>query len=177
MAVFPLAPWCMLRKPDLTLVGSIVLYFAARAFGWNLAAFPSGYWYFNPFTWQLLFMFGAWFALVARRGPAHQRLVRIGGNSAGADSDQQIGQDGVSWKGPAIAATKQSHSGAQFHPLRRANGEHSGDPRVPRSNRRLCAHFGHTAIAIPDLEAANKRHGGRLTTLSRASTTFALPSA
>ena len=63
MAVFPLALWCMLRKPDLTLVGSILLYFAARAFGWNLPAFPSGTWYFNPFTWQLLFMFGAWFAL------------------------------------------------------------------------------------------------------------------
>ncbi len=63
MGVFPLALWCMLRKPDLTLVGSIVLYFAARAFGWNLPAFPSGTWYFNPFTWQLLFMFGAWFAL------------------------------------------------------------------------------------------------------------------
>jgi hypothetical protein len=63
MAVFPLALWCMLRKPDLTLVASIALYFAARAFGWNLPAFPSGYWYFNPFTWQLLFMFGAWFAL------------------------------------------------------------------------------------------------------------------
>jgi hypothetical protein len=42
MGVFPLALWCMLRKPDLTLVGSIVLYFAARAFGWNLPAFPSG---------------------------------------------------------------------------------------------------------------------------------------
>jgi hypothetical protein len=63
MAVFPLVLWCMLRKPDLTLVASILLYFAARAFGWNLAAFPSGTWYFNPFTWQLLFMFGAWFAL------------------------------------------------------------------------------------------------------------------
>ena len=63
MAVFPLALWCMLRKPDLTLVGSIVLYFAARQFGWNLPGFPGGGWYFNPFTWQLLFMFGAWFAL------------------------------------------------------------------------------------------------------------------
>jgi hypothetical protein len=63
MAVFPFALWCMLRKPDLTLVGSIVLYFAARFFGWNFPAFPSGGWYFNPFTWQLLFMFGAWFAL------------------------------------------------------------------------------------------------------------------
>ena len=63
MAVFPLALWCMLRKPDLTMIASIVLYFAARQFGWNLPAYPSGHWYFNPFAWQLLFMFGAWFAL------------------------------------------------------------------------------------------------------------------
>jgi hypothetical protein len=63
MAVFPPVLWCMLRRPDVTLVASIVLYFAARMFGWNLPAFPSGYWYFNPFTWQLLFVFGAWFAL------------------------------------------------------------------------------------------------------------------
>jgi len=63
MAVFPFALWCMLRKPDLTLIASIVLYFAARYFGWNLPAYPSGHWYFNPFAWQLLFMFGAWLAL------------------------------------------------------------------------------------------------------------------
>jgi len=29
----------------------------------NLPLYPSGVWYFNPFTWQLLFIFGAWFAL------------------------------------------------------------------------------------------------------------------
>lgn len=63
MAFFPPVLWCMLRRPDITLIASIVLYFAARAFGWNLPAFPSGSWYFNPFTWQLLFVFGAWFAL------------------------------------------------------------------------------------------------------------------
>jgi hypothetical protein len=28
-----------------------------------LHAYPEGTWYFNPFAWQLLFMFGAWFAL------------------------------------------------------------------------------------------------------------------
>lgn len=63
VALFPAALWCLLRKPDLTMVGSIVLYFAARHFGWNLPAYPEGVWYFNPFAWQLLFMFGAWFAL------------------------------------------------------------------------------------------------------------------
>lgn len=63
MGFFPPVLWLMLRKPDLTMLGSLVLYFAARQFGWNLAAFPSGTWYFNPYTWQLLFVFGAWFAL------------------------------------------------------------------------------------------------------------------
>jgi hypothetical protein len=63
MGFFPPVLWMMLRKPDLTMLGSLALYFAAREFGWNLAAYPSGTWYFNPFTWQLLFVFGGWFAL------------------------------------------------------------------------------------------------------------------
>ena len=37
MAVFPFVLWCMLRKPDLTMLVSIALYFAARQFDWNLA--------------------------------------------------------------------------------------------------------------------------------------------
>ena len=45
------------------LAGSIVLYFVARHFDWNLPSYPSGAWYFNPFCWQLLFVLGAWFAL------------------------------------------------------------------------------------------------------------------
>jgi hypothetical protein len=32
-------------------------------FNLNLPAYPSGSWYFNPFAWQLLFVFGAWCAL------------------------------------------------------------------------------------------------------------------
>jgi hypothetical protein len=63
MAFFPPVLWLMLRKPDLTVAGSVALYFAARAFEWNLRSFPEGNWYFNPFCWQLLFVFGAWLAL------------------------------------------------------------------------------------------------------------------
>lgn len=63
MGLFPPVLWCMLRRPDLTMLASLVLYFTARQFGWNLAAYPAGTWYFNPYTWQLLFVFGAWFAL------------------------------------------------------------------------------------------------------------------
>jgi hypothetical protein len=53
----------MIQKPALILICSMALYFAARHFGWNLAALPSGFWYFNPFAWQLLFFLGAWIAL------------------------------------------------------------------------------------------------------------------
>ncbi len=63
MALFPPVLWMMLRKPDVTMIGSLALYCAARWFEWNLPSFPEGNWYFNPFCWQLLFMFGAWVAL------------------------------------------------------------------------------------------------------------------
>src|SRR5258708_14649223 len=53
----------MLRRPNMTLVASGLLYLMARHFGWNVPAYPAGVWYFNPFAWQLLFTFGAWFAL------------------------------------------------------------------------------------------------------------------
>ena len=52
---------------ELTVAGSIRLYFAARHLDWNLSSFPDGRWYFNPFCWQLLFVLGAWFALIGAR--------------------------------------------------------------------------------------------------------------
>ena len=60
-----LAPvlWLMLRWPNLTMIASFALYIAARQFDWNLSSFPDGTWYFNPFCWQLLFVFGARLAL------------------------------------------------------------------------------------------------------------------
>ena len=65
MLLFPFVLWSMLRRPGLTTLGSFALYFAARRFGWNLAAWPQGQWFFNPFCWQLLFCLGAWAALGA----------------------------------------------------------------------------------------------------------------
>src|SRR6201995_4972195 len=60
-----LAPvlWLMLRWPNLTMIASFALYIAARQFDWNLSSFPGGTWYFNPFCWQLLFVFGVRLAL------------------------------------------------------------------------------------------------------------------
>jgi hypothetical protein len=63
LATFAPALWLMVRRPTLILVGSLAVYVAARHFGWNLAASPSGLWYFNPFAWQLLFFLGGWIAL------------------------------------------------------------------------------------------------------------------
>src|SRR6185369_10214128 len=67
MAFFPVILFGMMRRPNLTVVGSIALYLAARHFDWNLSSFPEGRWYFNPFSWQLLFVLGTWFALMGRR--------------------------------------------------------------------------------------------------------------
>jgi hypothetical protein len=63
MAFFPFVLFGMMRRPNLTVAGSIALYVAARRLDWNLSAYPDGRWYFNPFCWQLLFVLGAWLAL------------------------------------------------------------------------------------------------------------------
>jgi hypothetical protein len=63
MGFFPPVLWFMLRRPNLTMLASIALWLAARQFGWNLPGYPGGEWYFNPFCWQLLFVFGSWCAL------------------------------------------------------------------------------------------------------------------
>lgn len=55
--------WLLLRAPNLALVVSAMIYALAHIFGWNIAAYPTGEWVFNPFAWQLLFTFGGWCAL------------------------------------------------------------------------------------------------------------------
>ena len=63
LLLFPPILWLLQRKATLALIVSAALYAAVWEFGWNLPAYPSGHWYFNPFAWQLLFVFGAWCAL------------------------------------------------------------------------------------------------------------------
>jgi hypothetical protein len=63
MGVFPPILWVMLRRPNATMLASIVLWLTARHFAWDLPSYPSGVWYFNPFCWQVLFVFGSWCAL------------------------------------------------------------------------------------------------------------------
>jgi hypothetical protein len=60
---FPPLVWLMLRVPVLALAFSVTLYALSWQFDWNMPAYPSGQWVFNPFAWQLIFVFGAWCAL------------------------------------------------------------------------------------------------------------------
>jgi hypothetical protein len=55
------------RCPNLTLALSFLIYCAARHWHLNVPAYPRGEWYFNPLTWQFLFVIGAWSAIVGRR--------------------------------------------------------------------------------------------------------------
>jgi hypothetical protein len=59
---FPPALWLIRRTPQLALAASVAVYLLTWRLDWNLPAYPTGYWYFNPFAWQLLFVFGAWCA-------------------------------------------------------------------------------------------------------------------
>jgi hypothetical protein len=60
---FPPMLWLLMWQPAFALAGSAVVYVLAWNFDWNLPAYPNGVWFFNPFAWQLLFVFGAWCAL------------------------------------------------------------------------------------------------------------------
>ncbi len=72
LVMFPAVLWLLIRNASLALATSVVLYVATWEFGWNIASYPTGHWVFNPFAWQLLFVFGAWCALggAARLAPA-----------------------------------------------------------------------------------------------------------
>jgi len=63
LLLFPPTLRLLLWQPAVALAGSALLYVLAWNFDLNLPAYPNGVWFFNPFAWQLLFVFGAWCAL------------------------------------------------------------------------------------------------------------------
>ena len=67
MIFLPPILWLMRRKPDFALGLSVLLYILTWEFDLYLDAYPNGVWAFNPFAWQLLFVFGAWCALGGAR--------------------------------------------------------------------------------------------------------------
>jgi hypothetical protein len=63
LLLFPPILFVLLWQPALALAGSALVYVLTWSFDFNLPAYPNGVWFFNPFAWQLLFVFGAWCAL------------------------------------------------------------------------------------------------------------------
>lgn len=72
--------WLLVRLPDVALFLSAVLYGATLYFDLAIPAYPNGVWYFNPFAWQLLFVFGGWCAMggAARLRPVVASRVVLG---------------------------------------------------------------------------------------------------
>jgi hypothetical protein len=64
----------MKHWPTVTLVLSAVLWACTQYFWWNLPAYPSGTWFFNPLAWQLIFVTGAWCAVGG--GETVSKLIR-----------------------------------------------------------------------------------------------------
>jgi hypothetical protein len=63
MFFLPYVLWLMKWRADVALALSVVLYVLAGRYDLHLTSYPNGFWAFNPFFWQLLFVFGAWCAL------------------------------------------------------------------------------------------------------------------
>ena len=59
---FPVVLWLLIRSATAALAISFLFYLMVQMFGWNLRIWPTGELYFNPLAWQILFVFGAWYA-------------------------------------------------------------------------------------------------------------------
>ena len=73
----PLVLPLLLRKTWLVVGASMTVYLLAPWMGWNLRAIADGVWYFNPVTWQFLFILGGAAALQASQArPPEQRPLK-----------------------------------------------------------------------------------------------------
>src|ERR1700743_1940359 len=71
MLFLPFILWLMKWKADVTLALSVALYAVTWQYDLTLDAYPNGFWFFNPFAWQLLFVFGAWCAQGGAKRMSH----------------------------------------------------------------------------------------------------------
>jgi hypothetical protein len=65
----------LLRWPGVMAGASLGLYMVARLFSLNFPSWTGGGWFFNPLTWQLLFMMGAILAYAPDEAPRHPRRL------------------------------------------------------------------------------------------------------
>jgi len=100
----PLVLPVLVRKPLAVVAVSLVVYLLAPRLGWNLAAIADGVWYFNPVTWQFLFVLGGAAAIHAGQPRApqtralHQQPVFL----AAATYTLLAGVITLSWRWPQI---------------------------------------------------------------------------
>lgn len=77
LLAFPLLLPLLRRWPNAVLACSFALWAAVQVTHWNLPAYPSGGWYFNPLAWQLLFVIGAWCAVKRQSAPWRRLPARL----------------------------------------------------------------------------------------------------
>ena len=100
----PLVLPLLLRKPLAVVAASMTVYLLAPRLGWNLAAIADGVWYFNPVTWQFLFILGGAAAVHASQPrapdtrPLHRQPVFI----AAATYTLLAAVITLSWRWPEI---------------------------------------------------------------------------
>lgn len=94
----------LVRQPLVAVVLSLTVYLLAPRLGWNLAAIADGVWYFNPVTWQLLFVLGGAAAIHAARPhvPLTRALYRQPLFVAAATYTLAAGMITLSWRWPEI---------------------------------------------------------------------------
>lgn len=69
LAALPAMLWLAVRDLRLMLAASLALYLAAQLGSWQMPNYPAdGGWYFNPFTWQLIFAIGIGLGVLKMRG-------------------------------------------------------------------------------------------------------------
>ncbi len=67
----------LLERPNILAALSLSLYAVSRTFGLGLPSWEGDGWYFNPLTWQLLFVLGAILATSPSQLPRHRRPLDI----------------------------------------------------------------------------------------------------
>ncbi|WP_273820102.1 OpgC family protein [Pseudomonas asplenii] len=100
----PLVLPLLLRQPLAVVAVSLTVYLLAPVLGWNLAAIGDGVWYFNPVTWQLLFILGGATAIHGQRPrlPDRRPLLRRPLFVAAAGYSLIAGVITLSWRWPQI---------------------------------------------------------------------------
>ncbi|HWD33863.1 OpgC family protein [Pseudomonas caricapapayae] len=104
LAGLPIVLPLLLRHTWAVVGVSMTVYLLAPKLGWNLANFSDGVWYFNPVTWQFLFVLGGAAAIHGQRerAPQTRPLLRQPLFLAAAVYSLLAGLITVSWRWPEI---------------------------------------------------------------------------